>query len=187
MMDEVALSQKQDPVAYRLAHTKNDPRLNNVIKVAAEKSGWNNAKKNNQNLGFSSHTSFLASVAQVADVTVANGEIKINKVTCVIDCGSVVNPDIVKAQMESGIIFGITAALYSEITLKDGVVQQSNFHDYPMLRINKTPEIEVHIVQSNEAPTGVGEPGTPPIAAAIANAVFAATGQRLRSLPLKVS
>lgn len=187
MMDEVAFSQKQDPVAYRLAHTKNNPRLNNVIKVAAEKSAWGQAQTQKRHLGFSAHTSFLAHVAQVADVSVENGEIKIHKVTCVIDCGSVVNPDIVKAQMESGIIFGITAALYGEITLKDGVVQQSNFHDYPMLRMNKAPEIDVYIIDSNEAPTGVGEPGTPPIAAAIANAVFAATGKRLRSLPLKVS
>lgn len=186
MMDEVATSQKQDPVAYRLKHTKNNPRLANTIKVAAEKSGWNKQSKGNRKQGIAAHTSFLAHVAQVAEVSVENGEIKIHKVTCAIDCGSVVNPDIVKAQMESGINFGITAALYGEITLKDGVVQQSNFHDYPMLRMPQTPEIEVHIIDSNEAPTGVGEPGTPPIAAAIANAVFAATGKRLRSLPLKV-
>lgn len=187
MMDEVALSQKQDPVEYRLKHTKNNPRLNNVIKVAAEKAGWKNAKSQKRALGFAAHSSFLAHVAQVAEVRVENGEIKIDKVICVIDCGVVVNPDIVKAQMESGINFGITAALFGEITLKDGAVQQSNFHDYPMLRMPQAPKIEVHIVQSNEAPTGVGEPGTPPIAAAIANGIFAATGQRLRSLPLKLS
>lgn len=186
MMDEVAHAQKQDPVAYRLKHTKNNPRLNNVIKLAAEKANWAKPQLGNRKLGIAAHASFQSFVAQVADVSVENGEIKINKVTCVIDCGSVVNPEIVKAQMESGINFGITAALYGDITLKDGVVQQSNFHDYPMLRMNEAPEIEVHIVDSNEAPTGVGEPGTPPIAGAIANAVFAATGKRLRSLPLKV-
>ena len=190
MMDEIAHSQQQDPVAYRLKHTKENKRLSNVIKMAAEKSNWG-ARKNNNNgkrhLGFAAHTSFLASVAQVADVSIENGQIKVHKVTCVIDCGSLVNPDIVKAQMESGIIFGLTAALYGDITLKDGAVQQSNFHDYPMLRMHETPEIDVFIIKSDEAPTGVGEPGTPPIAAAVANAVFAINGKRLRSLPLKLS
>jgi len=190
MMDEIAHSQQQDPVAYRLKHTKENKRLSNVIKLAAEKTNWN-ARKNNNNgkrhLGFAAHTSFLASVAQVADVSIENGQIKVHKVTCVIDCGSLVNPDIVKAQMESGIIFGLTAALYGDITLKDGAVQQSNFHDYPILRMHEAPEIEVHIIKSDEAPTGVGEPGTPPIAAAVANAVFAINGKRLRSLPLKLS
>ena len=181
MMDEIAHSQKQDPVLYRLKHVKENKRLTNVIKLAAEKSNWKGRNKSaKRQLGFAAHTSFLASVAQVADVSIENGQIKVHKVTCVIDCGSLVNPDIVKAQMESGIIFGLTAALHGEITLKDGAVQQSNFHDYPMLRMHETPEID-------EKPTGVGEPGTPPIAAAVANAIFAINGQRLRSLPLKLS
>ncbi len=186
MMDEVALAQKQDPIQFRLTHLKDNPRLANVIKIAAEKSAWSAPRNANRAQGIAAHTSFLSPVAQVAEVSIENNEILVHKVTCVIDCGSVVNPDMVKAQMESGIIFGMTAALYGEITLKEGVVQQSNFHDYPMLRMPQTPEIEVHIVDSNEAPTGVGEPGTPPIAAAIANAVFAASGKRLRRLPLKL-
>jgi len=119
-------------------------------------------------------------------VSVKNNQLHIHNVVCVIDCGLAVNPDIVKAQMQSGIIYGLSAALHGEITLKGGAVQQSNFHDYPALRINESPNIDVVIVESDDAPTGVGEPGLPPIAAAVANGIFAATGQRLRSLPLKL-
>jgi CO/xanthine dehydrogenase Mo-binding subunit len=129
----------------------------------------------------------MSYVAQIAEVSITNGQIKVHKVTCAIDCGLAVNPEIVTQQMESGIIFGLTAALYGEITIKDGAVVQSNFHDYPMLRMNESPEIDVVIVDSDEAPSGVGEPGLPPIAGAVGNAIFAATGKRLRSLPLKMS
>jgi CO/xanthine dehydrogenase Mo-binding subunit len=187
MMDEVAVAQKQDKLAYRIAHTKNNPKLRNALKLVGEKSQWGQSLPANHFHGVACHNSFKSSVAQVAEVSVENNEIKIHKITCVVDCGFAVNPDIVKAQMESGIIFALTAALYGEITLKDGVVQQSNFHDYPMLRMAQSPEIEVHIVASDEGPTGVGEPGVPPVAAAVANAVFAATGKRLRSLPLSLS
>jgi len=187
MMDEVAHAVQQDPVAYRLAHTKNNPNLNGALKLVAEKSNWGKNLPSNHFHGVAAHNSFMSSVAQVAQVSVENNQIKIHKITCVVDCGFVVNPDIVKAQMKSGIIFALTAALYGEITLKDGAVQQSNFHDYAIMRMNETPEIDVHIVQSDAAPTGVGEPGVPPVAAAVANAVFAATGKRLRSLPLKLS
>ncbi len=187
MMDELAHKTQQDPVAFRLKHVGDNPKLKNVIEVAAKQSGWGQAAKNNRYLGFSAHTSFLAAVAQVAEVSVKNDQITVHKVVCVIDCGKVVNPEIVKAQMESGIIFGLTAALHGEITLEDGVVQQSNFHDYPMLRMPETPEIEVHIINSPNDPTGVGEPGLPPIAGAVANAIYAATGKRLRSLPLTLS
>ncbi len=136
--------------------------------------------------GVAVHESFSSFVAQIAEVSVENNQLKIHKVVCVLDCGLAVNPDIVKTQMESGIIYGLSAALYGEITLKNDVVQQSNFHDYPALRLNETPEIDVVIIDSDDAPTGVGEPGLPPIAAAIANGIFAATGKRLRSLPLKL-
>jgi isoquinoline 1-oxidoreductase beta subunit len=126
-------------------------------------------------------------VAEVAEVSIANGIIKVERVVCAVDCGYAVNPDLVEAQMESGIVFGLTAALKGEITLDKGMVQQSNFDDYELLRIDECPEIEVYIVVKETHPSGVGEPATPPIAPAVANAVFAATGQRLRRLPLRLS
>jgi isoquinoline 1-oxidoreductase/isoquinoline 1-oxidoreductase beta subunit len=138
-------------------------------------------------LGFAAHHSFLTDVAEVAEVSVENGQIRVHKVLCVVDCGTAVNPDIVRAQMEGGIIFGLTAALHGELELEAGAIKQSNFHDYPILRMSEAPKIEVVIVDSGTEPTGVGEPGLPPIAPAVANAVFNATGQRLRSLPLRLA
>ncbi|EAT13734.1 xanthine dehydrogenase family protein molybdopterin-binding subunit [Bermanella marisrubri] len=187
MMDEIAIKQKVDPIEFRLKHLNNNPRLANVLKQAAEKAGWNKNLANGHYHGVAVHTSFQSYVAEIAEVSVENNQIKIHKVTCAVDCGLAVNPDIVRDQMESGIIFGLTTALHGEITLKDGAVEQSNFHNYPILRINETPDIEVLIVDSDESPSGVGEPGLPPIAAAVGNAIFAATGKRLRSLPLKLS
>ena len=187
MMDEIAALQRQDSVEYRLKHLKNNPKLANTLKVAAEKAGWNKPLPKGHFHGVATHASFASFASQIAEVSVKNGQLQIHKITCVIDCGLAVNPDIVKAQMESGIIYGLTAALYGEITLKDGAVQQSNFHDYPALRINESPDIDVVIIDSDDAPTGVGEPGLPPVAAAVANGIFAATGKRLRSLPLKLS
>ena len=126
--------------------------------------------------------------AQVAEVTVGkDGAFRVDRVVCAVDCGLVVNPSVVRAQMEGGIGFGLSAALYGKIELKDGEIVQSNFHDYPVLRINEMPKIDVHIVTSTEKPTGVGEPGVPPIAPAVANALAAATGQRVRNLPLKLA
>lgn len=187
MMDEIAILQKQDPVDYRLKHLKNNPRLANTLKIAANKAGWGKPLPEGHYHGVAAHTSFMSYVTEIAQVSVNNGQIKVHKVTCVVDCGLAVNPEIVIQQMESGILFGLTAALYGEITLKDGAVVQSNFHDYPILRMHESPEIDVVIVDSDEAPSGVGEPGLPPIAAAVGNAIFAATGNRLRSLPLKLS
>ncbi|MFT6262022.1 MAG: CO/xanthine dehydrogenase Mo-binding subunit [Bermanella sp.] len=187
MMDEIAVLQKQDAVEYRLKHLTKNPKLANTLTIAAEKAGWNKPLPKGHFHGVAAHSSFNSHVSQVAEVSVENNKLKIHKVVCVVDCGLAINPGIVQAQMESGIIYGLTAALYGEITLKDGVVQQSNFHDYPALRMNETPDIEVIIVESDEAPTGVGEPGLPPVAAAVANAIYAATGKRLRSLPLKLS
>ena len=187
MMDEVAIAQRQDPVDYRLQHLKNNPRLAATLKLAAKKANWGQPLNKGHFHGVATHESFGSYVSQIAEVSVNNKQIKVHKVTCVIDCGTVVNPDVVKEQMESGIIFGLTAALYGEITLKDGVVEQSNFHDYPMLRMNESPEFDIHIIDSKEPPMGVGEPGLPPIAPAVANGIFAATGERLRSLPLRLA
>ena len=133
------------------------------------------------------HHSFESWVAEVADVSVENGKIRVHRVVCAVDCGTCINPAGVKAQMESAIVFGLSAALYGEVTLKDGRVEQGNFNDYPVLRMNEMPKIEVYIADSNEKSGGVGEPGTPPIAPAVANALFAATGKRLTRLPLRLS
>jgi len=186
MIDEVAAQLNQDAVAFRLKHLNNNPKLANVLRVAADKAGWQKPLPAGHYHGVAVHESFSSFVAQIAEVSVNNNQLIIHRVTCVIDCGLAVNPGIVEAQMESGIIYGLSAALSGEITLKNGQVQQSNFHDYPALRMHETPTIDVVIIDSDEAPTGVGEPGLPPIAAAVANGIFAATGKRLRSLPLKL-
>ena len=157
-----------------------------VLSKAAELADWGNPPAG-QYQGLAVHESFGSVVAEVVNVSADGGRIRLHKVTCVVDCGQVINPDIVVGQMQSGINFGLTAALKGEITLEDGAVQQSNFHDYQLLRINESPEIDVHILPSTNPPSGVGEPGTPPVAPALANAIFAATGQRLRELPLRLS
>jgi CO/xanthine dehydrogenase Mo-binding subunit len=187
-VDEIAHSVKTDPYEFRLKHIADLPRQRKVLEVAAEKFGWGKRPQgeNGRYYGVAMHESFASHVAQMAEVSVTNGAIKVERVVCVIDCGLAVNPDIVRAQMESGIVFGLSAALLGEITFEDGAARQSNFHDYPVLRMSECPVIEVHIVESSEPPSGVGEPGVPPIAAAVANAVFAATGKRLRELPLRL-
>jgi isoquinoline 1-oxidoreductase beta subunit len=132
------------------------------------------------------HESFGSFVAQVAEVSInAEGEVRVYRVVCAIDCGKIVNPDTIKAQMESGIVFGLSAALHGKITFQNGRVEQSNFHDYPLLRLNEMPLVEVHIVASKEKSGGVGEPGVPPIAPAVCNAIFSVTGRRIRSLPIR--
>lgn len=186
-MDEVAFAAKKDPLQFRLSLLEKHPRHAGVLKLAAEKAGWGNKKlPKGVFQGIAVHESFGSYVAQVADVSVEkDGNVKVHRVVCAIDCGQVVNPDTVIAQMEGSIIFGLTAALYGEITIKDGRVQQKNFYDYKMLRMNETPKIEVYIVPSTEKHGGVGEPGTPPTAPAVVNAIFAATGKRVRSLPIR--
>ncbi|KIC94985.1 xanthine dehydrogenase family protein molybdopterin-binding subunit [Flavihumibacter solisilvae] len=185
MIDELAFAAKADPVEYRRSLLKNHGRNLAALNLAAEKSGWGKSLPAGHFRGVAVHESFGSSVAQVAEISIVNDALKVHKVTCAIDCGLAVNPDGVAAQMESGIIFGLTALLYGEITLEKGRVKQRNFHDYKMVRMNEAPVIDVHIVKSTEKMGGAGEPGTPPIAPAIANAIFAATGKRIRTLPLR--
>lgn len=184
-MDELAAQAKVDPVRYRMDLLGGAPRVRNVLKVASEKAGWGKTLPKGQGRGVSVMHAFGSFFAVVADVTVnSSGEVAVNRVVCAVDCGMVVNPNTIEAQIQGGIIFGITTALFSEITIKDGRVEQSNFTDYRMLRIHETPTIEVHIVKSAEAPGGIGEPGTAVIPAALTNAIYAATGKRLRQLPV---
>lgn len=186
MIDELAKAAGKDAVAFRRELLGKHPRVLKTLELAAEKAGWGKPVPKGVGRGIAVHESFGSVCAQVADVTVENGQIKVQRVVAAFDCGLVVNPLTVAAQVESAIAFGLSAALYGKITLKDGVVEQSNFHDYPVLRMTEMPKIEVHLVPGGNEPTGVGEPGTPPVAPAVANAVFALTGKRLRELPLKV-
>lgn len=184
-IDELAQLAGQDPFQYRLKLLKDKPRHRAVLEKAAAMADWGGQVPEGRARGIAQHASFGSYVAQVAEVSVdKNGGLRVHKVACAIDCGQVVNPDIVVAQMESGIIFGLTAALKGEITIENGGVKQTNFHDYPLLRIDEVPDIEVSIIDSTEMPSGVGEPGTPPIAPAVANAFFALSSKRIRELPL---
>jgi isoquinoline 1-oxidoreductase subunit beta len=184
-MDELAAAAKQDSVAYRLALLDKAPRAKAVLALAAEKAGWGQSLPARVGRGVSVQFVFASYMAQVAEVEVSNdGAVRVRRVVCAVDCGTVVNPDTVRAQIQSAIMFGTTAALYGEITLKEGRVEQTNFNNYQILRINEAPAIEVHIVQSSEPPGGMGEAGTSAIVPAVANAIFAATGERLRKLPI---
>jgi isoquinoline 1-oxidoreductase beta subunit len=184
-MDELAAAAKQDAVAYRRALLDKAPRAKAVLELAAEKSGWGQSLPDRVGRGVSIQFVFGTYMAQVAEVEVSkDGAVRVRRVVCAVDCGIVVNPDTVQAQVQSAIIFGITAALHGEITLKNGRVVQSNFHNYKILPINEAPVIEVHIVQSRESPGGMGEPGTSAIVPAVTNAIFAATGKRLRKMPV---
>ena len=186
LIDELAKAAGVDPVAYRRRLLQQHRRHLGVLELAAEKAGWGSALPAGRARGIAVHESFGSFAAQVAEVSVSDSAIRVHRVVCAIDCGIAVNPAGITAQMESGIVFGLSAALHSTLTLREGQVQESNFHDYPVLRMNEMPQVEVHIVPSTERMGGVGEPGTPPIAPAVANAVFALTGQRLRELPLRL-
>jgi isoquinoline 1-oxidoreductase subunit beta len=184
-MDELAAAAKQDAVAYRLALLDKTPRAKAVLALAAEKAGWGQPLPERVGRGVSVQNVFATYMAQVAEVEVSkDGAVRVRRVVCAVDCGTVINPDTVQAQVQSAIIFGITAALHGQITLKDGRVEQTNFDNYRILRMNEAPAIEVHIVQRSEPPGGIGECGTSAIVPAVANAIFAATGKRLRKMPV---
>ncbi|MDC6170319.1 xanthine dehydrogenase family protein molybdopterin-binding subunit, partial [Paucibacter sp. XJ19-41] len=184
-VDELAHAAGADPLDYRLSLLDGLPRHAAVLRLAAEKAGWGQALPRGQARGLALHESFGSIVAQVVELTQdSGGRPQVLRVVCALDCGTVVNPAIVERQMEGAIIFGLTAALFGRIDIRDGVVQQRNFPDYPLLSLAQTPRIETHLVASGHAPTGVGEPGTPPVAPAVANAWFALTGERRRRLPL---
>jgi CO/xanthine dehydrogenase Mo-binding subunit len=184
-VDELAHAADQDPYQLRLGMLKEGSRPRRVLEAVAKLSGWGSAVPAGMGRGIARHTSFGTEVAEVADVEIVDGRIRVKKVYCAVDCGVAVNPDGVRAQMEGAIVFGLSAALGQEITMVDGVVQQTNFDSFPALRMHECPEIVVEILDSDEAPSGVGEPGLPPIAPAVANAIFAATGVRLRRMPLQ--
>jgi isoquinoline 1-oxidoreductase beta subunit len=187
-VDEMAAAAKQDPVAYRRALLEKSPRAKAVLDLAAEKAGWGQPLPKGSGRGVSLQFVFGSYLAQVAEVEVAkDGSVRVRRVVCAMDCGTVVNPDTVQAQLMSGITFGATAALYGEITLKNGRVEQTNFDNYQMIRMNEAPAIEVHVVKSSEPPGGMGETGTSGVVPAIANAIFAATGKRLHKMPVDAS
>ncbi len=184
--DETAAAAGRDPYELRRELLKGHPRHLRVLETAAEKAGWGEPLPEGRGRGIAVAESFGSFVAEVAEVSIENGKPRVHRVVCAIDCGQTVNPNIIEAQMESGIVYGLTAALKGEITLENGRVQQSNFHNYEMLRMDEMPEVEVHIIDSGEAPGGVGEPGTPPIAPAVVNALFALTGKPVRRLPIRL-
>jgi isoquinoline 1-oxidoreductase beta subunit len=187
MIDELAHAANQDPLAYRLALLKDKPRHAAALSLAADKAGWSSPPPAGHARGLAVHESFGSIVAQVAEVSVEHGQIRVHAVTCAVDCGTVVNPLGVEAQVQGSVVFGLSAALHGKLTLAGGKVQESNFHDYPVLRMYEMPRVTVHIVPSKAKMGGIGEPATAPIAPAVANAVFALTKQRLRSLPLRLA
>jgi isoquinoline 1-oxidoreductase subunit beta len=184
-IDELAAATKKDPVEFRRSLLGKQPRVLGVLNLAAEKAGWGTSLPEGVGRGVSVQFAMGTYLSQVAEVEVSKGEVKVRRVVCAVDCGQIVNPDTIVAQMEGGIIFGLGAALWSEVTLEGGRVKQHNFNDYRVLRINEAPQIEVHLVKNTEAPGGIGEPGTIGIAPAMANAIFAVTGKRIRKLPIK--
>jgi isoquinoline 1-oxidoreductase beta subunit len=185
-LDELAHAANRDPLELRRSMLGKSPRHLAVLELAAKKAGWGSPLPKGHGRGLAVHSSFGSFVAQVAEVVVDGADIKVTRVVCAVDCGRTVNPDTIRAQMEGAIAFGLSAALHSEITLKDGRVEQGNYDGYVVLRINEMPAVEVHIVPSDAPPSGIGEPATPPIAPAVGNAIFAATGKRLRRLPFQL-
>jgi isoquinoline 1-oxidoreductase beta subunit len=184
-LDEFATATGQDPVELRRSLVPD--RMRAVLDLAAEKSGWDASLPEGWGQGVACHSTWdVTDVAQVVEVSVGeDGAIRVQRVVCAVDCGLVVNPDGVAAQMEGGIVMGLTMALKGPITIDKGRVQQSNFHDYPLLRLDEMPAVEVYLVPSDRAPQGVGEMGLPPAAPALANAIFAASGKRVRRLPIR--
>jgi isoquinoline 1-oxidoreductase beta subunit len=186
-VDELAHAAGRDPLEFRRALLAKAPRHLAVLERAAAKAGWGTPPGKGRARGLAVHESFGSWVAQVAEVSVEDGQIRVHRVVCAIDCGIAVNPLSIAAQMESGIAFGLGAALHGAITLQEGRVVEGNFNGYRVLRLNEMPRVDVEIVESREKPGGAGEPATPPIAPAVANAVFALTGKRLRALPFRLA
>jgi isoquinoline 1-oxidoreductase beta subunit len=200
-MDEVAAAAGRDPLDCRLgllgenrkvtnpmwpSAVCDTARLRGVLRLAAEKADWHTPRARERGQGIACYFGFETYVAHVAEVSIEkDGSVRVRRIVTAVDCGTAVNPDGVRAMAEGAVNFALTAALTGEITIKDGAVEQSNFNDYPVLRMDQAPDIEVHIVPSTERPTGMGEPCVPPLAPAVANAVFAATGKRVRSLPIR--
>jgi len=185
-IDELAHRAGKNPYQMRMELLRDHPRHQHVLEVAANAAGFGKNLPEGRALGLAIQESFGSVVAEVAEVSLdENFRPRVHKVTCAIDCGRTINPDTVEAQVESGIVFGLTAALYGEITVEKGRVAEGNFPDYEMVRLATTPEIQVHVVESGEALGGLGEPATPPITAAVTNALYVLTGQRVRQLPLK--
>jgi isoquinoline 1-oxidoreductase beta subunit len=189
LIDELAAAARQDPIAYRLALLDaKHARHRAVLSLVRDRSGWGKTPlPKGRARGVAVHESFGSVCAHVVEVSVENNQIRVHKVTSAIDCGRTVNPLTIEAQVQGALVYGLSAALHERITLKDGRVEQGNFTDFPILRISEMPDVSVHIVPSNEKPSGVGEPGTPPIAPAVANAVAALTGKRLRKLPFDLA
>jgi isoquinoline 1-oxidoreductase subunit beta len=182
-IDELAAAVSRDPLEFRLEHLAGKPRHRRVLEVLAERSDWSRPPKG-RHLGIAFMEGYSSLIAQVAEISIEDGQTKVHRITCVTDCGQTVNPRIVESQIQSGIVYGLSAALWGRITLRNGRVEQSNFNDYRVLRLNETPDIEVHILPSDAPPGGIGEAAVPPVAPALCNAIFAATGKRLRSLPI---
>jgi isoquinoline 1-oxidoreductase beta subunit len=186
-MDEMAAAAGKDPYAFRLALLDGQPRLKHVLTLATEKAGWGTKAPAGRFRGLALMDGYGTAMAQVAEISLTGKKVRVHRVVVAADPGRMVNPNIVRQQLEGSIIYGVSALLYGEITLKDGRVQQTNFHDYPVVRMPESPAIDIHLVESDGKPAGIGEPGTALVAPAVANAVFAATGQRLRKLPLRLA
>jgi isoquinoline 1-oxidoreductase beta subunit len=184
-IDELAHAAGKDAFDFRRALLNEHPRHKRVLEFVAERAGWGKPLPTGRGRGIALHESFGSYVAHVVEASVKDGRVKVHRVVAAIDCGPIVNPDTIQAQLQSGAVFGLTAALYGEITFENGQVKQRNFHDYAMLRMQEMPQVEAHIVPSEEKMGGVGEPGVPPVAPALANAIFAITGKRIRRLPIR--
>ena len=184
-IDEMAVAAGADPLAFRLAMLEREPRLGALLRLAASSAGWGEALPKGEARGLALHTAFGTGVAMIARVAVSgNNALSVKRIVAAVDCGQIVNPDIVRAQVESAVVYGLSAALFGRITIKNGRVVEESFPDYRVVQIDNAPEIDVRLVASEAPPGGIGEPGLPPLAPALANAIFAATGQRIRSLPL---
>jgi CO/xanthine dehydrogenase Mo-binding subunit len=184
VLDEAANLAGRDPLEYRLALLNDQPRHRTVLERAAKEAVWGAELPEGHARGIALHESFKSIVAQVVEVSVDAGTVHVHKVHCAIDCGRYVNPNIIRQQLEGAVVFGLSAALYEQISLKDGAVANSNFHDYRVARLSESPEVFVSIIENDEDPGGVGEPGVPPIAPALCNAIYAVTGKRIRRLPV---